>query len=84
MTYHKDDDQLMTSPQSADLLDFVEPDTAYAVVLQAVNQDGPGPYSEQHTIRTMSRGSQKFDIEFKFLIRFFLCCKFLFELKLSY
>lgn len=56
MTFHKDSEPLMGLPQRADLVDFIEPDTAYAVVLQAVNQDGPGPYSEQHTIRTMSRG----------------------------
>lgn len=56
MTYHKEGEHLTTEPQTADLVDFVEPDTAYAVVLQAINQDGAGPYSEQHTIRTMSRG----------------------------
>lgn len=56
MTYHKTGEKLNTGEQIADLTDFLEPDTAYAVVLQAANQDGPGPYSEQHTIRTMSRG----------------------------
>ncbi|VDK64046.1 unnamed protein product [Onchocerca ochengi] len=58
MTFHKDSEPLMGLPQRADLVDFIEPDTAYAVVLQAVNQDGPGPYSEQHTIRTMSRARE--------------------------
>uniref|UniRef100_A0A183CZN0 Fibronectin type-III domain-containing protein n=1 Tax=Gongylonema pulchrum TaxID=637853 RepID=A0A183CZN0_9BILA len=58
MTYHKDGNYLTSGPQHADLLGFVEPDTAYALVLQAVNQDGPGPYSEQHTIRTMSRARE--------------------------
>lgn len=56
MTYHKDKEPLTFANQSAHLTDFVEPDTAYAIVIQAVNSDGPGPYSEQHTIRTMSRG----------------------------
>uniref|UniRef100_A0A915MVF1 Uncharacterized protein n=1 Tax=Meloidogyne javanica TaxID=6303 RepID=A0A915MVF1_MELJA len=37
------------------LTDFIEPDTGYAVVVQAENQDGPGPYSIQHNIRTMTR-----------------------------
>ncbi|VIO91673.1 Uncharacterized protein BM_BM10822 [Brugia malayi] len=58
MTSHKDSEPLIGASQRADLIDFVEPDTAYAVVLQAVNQDGPGPYSEQHTIRTMSRARE--------------------------
>ncbi|KHN88307.1 Mesocentin [Toxocara canis] len=58
MTYHKTGEKLNTGEQLADLTDFVEPDTAYAVVLQAANQDGPGPYSEQHTIRTMSRARE--------------------------
>ncbi|VDM96837.1 unnamed protein product, partial [Thelazia callipaeda] len=58
MTYHQEGDQLTTTHQESDLTDFVEPDTAYAVVLQAVNQDGAGPYSEQHTIRTMSRARE--------------------------
>ncbi|MCP9259541.1 Mesocentin [Dirofilaria immitis] len=58
MTSHKDREPLNAAPQRADLIDFIEPDTAYAVVLQAVNQDGPGPYSEQHTIRTMSRARE--------------------------
>ncbi|VDN92224.1 unnamed protein product [Brugia pahangi] len=58
MTSHKDSEPLIGVSQRADLIDFVEPDTAYAVVLQAVNQDGPGPYSEQHTIRTMSRARE--------------------------
>lgn len=56
MTAHKDTEPLIGVQQKAEIIDFIEPDTAYAVVLQAVNQDGPGPYSEQHTIRTMSRG----------------------------
>lgn len=56
MTSHKDSEPLTGVSQKADLIDFIEPDTAYAVVLQAVNQDGPGPYSEQNTIRTISRG----------------------------
>uniref|UniRef100_A0A9J2PYA6 Fibronectin type III domain protein n=1 Tax=Ascaris lumbricoides TaxID=6252 RepID=A0A9J2PYA6_ASCLU len=58
MTYHKTGEKLNTGEQIADLTDFLEPDTAYAVVLQAANQDGPGPYSEQHTIRTMSRARE--------------------------
>uniref|UniRef100_A0A0R3RV16 Fibronectin type-III domain-containing protein n=1 Tax=Elaeophora elaphi TaxID=1147741 RepID=A0A0R3RV16_9BILA len=58
MTFHKDSQPLMGTSQRGDLTDFIEPDTAYAVVLQAVNQDGPGPYSEQHTIRTMSRARE--------------------------
>ncbi|VDK87367.1 unnamed protein product [Litomosoides sigmodontis] len=58
MTVHKDAEPLVGAQQKAEVTDFVEPDTAYAVVLQAVNQDGPGPYSEQHTIRTMSRARE--------------------------
>ncbi|CAG9535199.1 unnamed protein product, partial [Cercopithifilaria johnstoni] len=58
MTFHKDSEPLIGEPQKHNLTDFIEPDTAYAVVLQAVNQDGPGPYSEQHTIRTMSRARE--------------------------
>ncbi|VBB26357.1 unnamed protein product [Acanthocheilonema viteae] len=58
MTSHKESEPLIGAPQKVDLTDFIEPDTAYAVVLQAVNQDGPGPYSEQHTIRTMSRARE--------------------------
>lgn len=38
-----------------ELKDFVQTDTAYAVVIQAINDNGPGPYSNQYTIRTMSK-----------------------------
>ncbi|TKR67060.1 hypothetical protein L596_023270 [Steinernema carpocapsae] len=55
MTYHVVGEHLNDGEQRADLTDFVEPDTAYAVVIQAANDDGPGPYSSQHTARTMSR-----------------------------
>ncbi|VDK48392.1 unnamed protein product, partial [Anisakis simplex] len=58
MTHHKTGENLNEGEQTTDLTDFLEPDTAYAVVLQAANQDGPGPYSEQHTIRTMSRARE--------------------------
>ena len=54
LTYHDIPDA--DGPRRADLKDFVETDTAYAVVVQAINDDGPGPYSNQYTIRTMSRG----------------------------
>lgn len=37
--------------------DFVTANTAYAVVVQAANADGAGPYSIQHSIRTMSKGT---------------------------
>uniref|UniRef100_A0A1I8AYI8 Protein-tyrosine-phosphatase n=1 Tax=Meloidogyne hapla TaxID=6305 RepID=A0A1I8AYI8_MELHA len=49
--------QAATGPGKKQVLltDFIEPDTAFAVVVQAENQDGPGPYSIQHNIRTMSR-----------------------------
>lgn len=54
ITYHDTPDSNGT--RRAELKDFVETDTAYAVVVQAINDDGPGPYSNQFTIRTMSRG----------------------------
>ena len=56
MTYDRTGDGLGEGKQIMDVTDFVEPSTAYALVVQAANQDGPGPYSEQHIIRTMSRG----------------------------
>uniref|UniRef100_A0A1I7XGK7 Down syndrome cell adhesion molecule-like protein Dscam2 n=1 Tax=Heterorhabditis bacteriophora TaxID=37862 RepID=A0A1I7XGK7_HETBA len=57
MTYHDTPDE-KEGPRKADLTDFVETDTAYAVVVQAINDDGPGPYSNQYTIRTMSRARE--------------------------
>lgn len=56
MTYHVIGENLNEGPQKAEITDYLEPGTAYAVVIQAVNEDGPGPYSIQHSIRTMSRG----------------------------
>ncbi|CAD6185909.1 unnamed protein product [Caenorhabditis auriculariae] len=45
-------------PRKVDIKDFVQTDTAYAVVVQAINDDGPGPYSNQYTVRTMSRARE--------------------------
>uniref|UniRef100_A0A158QMD6 Fibronectin type-III domain-containing protein n=1 Tax=Haemonchus placei TaxID=6290 RepID=A0A158QMD6_HAEPC len=56
VTYHDTPDTNGT--RKAELKDFVETDTAYAVVVQAINDDGPGPYSNQYTIRTMSRARE--------------------------
>ncbi|KAJ1348680.1 von Willebrand factor type A domain [Parelaphostrongylus tenuis] len=56
ITYHDTPDTNGT--RKAELKDFVETDTAYAVVVQAINDDGPGPYSNQYTIRTMSRARE--------------------------
>ncbi len=56
MTFHLTTGNLSTGEQVAELTDFVEPDTSYAVIIQAANVDGPGPYSNQYSIRTMSRG----------------------------
>uniref|UniRef100_A0A183G3Q2 Protein-tyrosine-phosphatase n=1 Tax=Heligmosomoides polygyrus TaxID=6339 RepID=A0A183G3Q2_HELPZ len=56
ITYHDTPDSNGT--RRAELKDFVETDTAYAVVVQAINDDGPGPYSNQFTIRTMSRARE--------------------------
>uniref|UniRef100_A0A914HSM9 Uncharacterized protein n=1 Tax=Globodera rostochiensis TaxID=31243 RepID=A0A914HSM9_GLORO len=55
MSSHVMGKQLGVGEKQALITDFVESDTAYAVVVQAANQDGPGPYSNQHNIRTMSR-----------------------------
>ena len=57
MTYHVVGENLNEGEKHAIVTDFVEPDTAYAVVVQAANIDGPGPYSIQHSIRTMSKGN---------------------------
>ncbi|KAK6743874.1 hypothetical protein RB195_010896 [Necator americanus] len=56
LTYHDTPDADGT--RKVDLKDFIETDTAYAVVVQAINNDGPGPYSNQYTIRTMSRARE--------------------------
>uniref|UniRef100_A0A0R3PSV6 protein-tyrosine-phosphatase n=1 Tax=Angiostrongylus costaricensis TaxID=334426 RepID=A0A0R3PSV6_ANGCS len=56
ITYHDTPDTNGT--RRAELKDFVETDTAYAVVVQAINDDGPGPYSNQYTVRTMSRARE--------------------------
>ncbi|EPB66031.1 fibronectin type III domain protein, partial [Ancylostoma ceylanicum] len=56
LTYHDTPDTDGT--RKVDLKDFVETDTAYAVVVQAINDDGPGPYSNQYTVRTMSRARE--------------------------
>ncbi|KAI6201744.1 hypothetical protein M3Y96_00874900 [Aphelenchoides besseyi] len=58
LTYHQTGENLNEGQKSATIKDFLEPDTAYAVVIQAVNDDGPGPYSIQHTIRTMSKAQE--------------------------
>uniref|UniRef100_A0A183CPQ6 Protein-tyrosine-phosphatase n=1 Tax=Globodera pallida TaxID=36090 RepID=A0A183CPQ6_GLOPA len=55
MSSHVMGKHLGVGEKQALITDFVESDTAYAVVVQAANQDGPGPYSNQHNIRTMSR-----------------------------
>ncbi|GMT19005.1 hypothetical protein PFISCL1PPCAC_10302, partial [Pristionchus fissidentatus] len=55
MSQHVTPEDPMKGPMKADLKDFVQTDTAYAVVIQAINDDGPGPYSNQYTIRTMSK-----------------------------
>lgn len=49
-------DNLNNGRKEAHISDFVSADTAYAVVVQAANVDGAGPYSIQHSIRTMSKG----------------------------
>ncbi|KAI1721109.1 fibronectin type III domain-containing protein [Ditylenchus destructor] len=59
MTYHAVGENLTEGEKHATLSDFVESDTAYAVVIQAANQDGPGPYSVQHSIRTMSKAREE-------------------------
>lgn len=51
MTYHMVGDKLNEGTKHVLVTDFVEPDTGYAVVIQAANPDGPGPYSVQHSIR---------------------------------
>ncbi|KJH47474.1 fibronectin type III domain protein [Dictyocaulus viviparus] len=56
ITYHDTPDSNGT--RKVELRDFVETDTAYAVVVQAINDDGPGPYSNQYTVRTMSRARE--------------------------
>uniref|UniRef100_A0A915EU82 Uncharacterized protein n=1 Tax=Ditylenchus dipsaci TaxID=166011 RepID=A0A915EU82_9BILA len=59
MTFHVLGDNLNEGEKHASIHDFVESDTAYAVVIQAANPDGPGPYSIQHSIRTMSKAREK-------------------------
>ncbi|PAV92698.1 hypothetical protein WR25_03416 [Diploscapter pachys] len=56
MTFHDTPDAPGT--RKADLTDFVQTDTAYAVVVQAINDDGAGPYSNQYTVRTMSKARE--------------------------
>jgi hypothetical protein len=56
-THHVTGDNLNEGEKSANIKDYLQPDTAYAIIIQAVNDDGPGPYSNQHTVRTMSKGS---------------------------
>lgn len=53
MTYHMVGDKLNEGTKHVIVTDFVEPDTGYAVVIQAANIDGPGPYSVQHSIRKL-------------------------------
>ncbi|KAF8358236.1 dig-1, partial [Pristionchus pacificus] len=55
MAQHVTPDDPMKGPMKVELKDFVQTDTAYAVVIQAINDNGPGPYSNQYTIRTMSK-----------------------------
>lgn len=52
-------------PRKVDITDFINTDTAYAVVVQAINDDGPGPYSNQYTIRTMSRAREGPPVELR-------------------
>lgn len=54
MTYHVIGGNLNKGRKHATISDFVEPNTAYAIVIQAANEDAPGPYSIMHSIRTMS------------------------------
>lgn len=58
MTYHMIGEHLNEGEKHATLKDFVDADTAYAIVIQAANDDGPGPYSIQHSIRTMSKARE--------------------------
>uniref|UniRef100_A0AC35F5C1 Uncharacterized protein n=1 Tax=Panagrolaimus sp. PS1159 TaxID=55785 RepID=A0AC35F5C1_9BILA len=58
MTYHVIGEHLNEGEKHARLTDFVDADTAYAIVIQAANDDGPGPYSIQHSIRTMSKARE--------------------------
>ncbi|CAJ0581112.1 unnamed protein product, partial [Mesorhabditis spiculigera] len=52
---HHDQGDLNNGPQTVNVKQFIEPDTAYAIVVQAVNDEGSGPYSNQYTIRSMSK-----------------------------
>uniref|UniRef100_A0A913HJB3 Uncharacterized protein n=1 Tax=Strongyloides stercoralis TaxID=6248 RepID=A0A913HJB3_STRER len=56
-TYHVTGDNLNEGEQNAKLTG-VDPDTSYAVVVQAGNNDGPGPFSSTQTIRTISRARE--------------------------
>ncbi|CEF66897.1 Down syndrome cell adhesion molecule-like protein 1 [Strongyloides ratti] len=63
-TYHVTGDNLNEGEQNAKLTG-VDPDTSYAVVVQAGNNDGPGPFSSTQTIRTISRARESAPIDLK-------------------
>jgi hypothetical protein len=42
LTYHQTGENLNVGQKSATIKDFLTPDTAYAIIIQAVNDDGPG------------------------------------------
>lgn len=56
LTFHAIGKNLNDGEKHASINDFITSDTSYAIVIQAANKDGPGPYSVQHSIRSMSKG----------------------------
>uniref|UniRef100_A0A1I7ST69 Ig-like domain-containing protein n=1 Tax=Bursaphelenchus xylophilus TaxID=6326 RepID=A0A1I7ST69_BURXY len=58
LTHHVVGENLNDGEKETIIKDFVDPETSYAVVIQAVNDDGPGPYSVQQNIRTMSKAQE--------------------------
>lgn len=46
-THHVTGEKLNEGERSAVIKDYLTPDVAYAIIIQAVNDDGPGPYSNQ-------------------------------------
>ncbi|CAD5215684.1 unnamed protein product [Bursaphelenchus okinawaensis] len=58
LTHHVTGEKVNEGDKEATIKDYIDPDTSYAFVIQAVNDDGPGPYSVQQNIRTMSRAQE--------------------------
>uniref|UniRef100_A0A0N5CG51 EGF-like domain-containing protein n=1 Tax=Strongyloides papillosus TaxID=174720 RepID=A0A0N5CG51_STREA len=63
-TYHVTGDNLNEGEQTAKITG-VDPDTSYAVIVQAGNNDGPGPFSSTQTIRTISRARESAPYDLK-------------------